>query len=599
MEKYGRIVSAIILSVIISILTGVSACAESDEGLAISNYDVKIRINTDGSIDVTENVKYSALTGYNNTMLFLDKRDGEEIEIKNVYMLQREGYIECSRLESEQWDINAFSGTYSVNEEPDLVRLKVYGTFSRQYGSVVVQYSVKNAVRRYNDVAELKRTQIFKKWNEHVSNINITVNLPLPTSVSSVRAFLHGVLVGQKKVDDSSVAFFIPNTVPGEYIETRVVFPEDIVFNAPYNEESIYLPSILEEEEEYIDSDKSELLKAREDAAKEAGRKAWAQKMAQRAKNISSAFSLIASMFGIYMIFLIKKQIGKIRKTPLPMDLRNIDELSPAEARMVVFNGRTGARAILGSLFRLVSRQYLKLGISGDHVLTFRLSPDCDIASLSSSDKLLMEWLKKMADNKNEFNPEILDHKARKTESARDLKAFYDEWEQKVFQEYSDKDVLGTTILLYRDLGLIIGALLFFLGCIIPVSLSIWTGYLMLPTGFILFLYALRIRRHTHYGVAQTRIWKELRKRLIKRSVALDGLPLWMSEAMSLLGYLVALGIEKDLSMVCAALGRENYQLPLSVDYKNDDRELSGIIKNTVAVFEKSIRSVQDANQFA
>jgi len=607
--KKGRSILTIILSVILSLLTGVSACADSGTESPISDYNVKVRINTDGSIDVTENIRYSSLSGYNNILLLLDKKEGEEFEIKNVYMLQKEGYIECTRLESEQWDISAFSGTYSVIEEPDMIRLKVYGTFSRRYGSIVVQYSVKNAVRRYNDVAEFRRTHIFKKWGEHISNISINVDLPLKTSISQIKPFLHGVIVGYKKVQDSSITFIIPNTVPGEYVETRIVFPQDLIFNAPFEEAINHLPKVMEEEEEYNESDKSDLLKAREDAAKEAGRKAWAQKMTQRAKKVAAGFSLIASILGIYMFIRLKSQLGKIQKTPIPMNLKGIDELSPAEARMIVFNGRTGARAVLGSLFKLVSLGRLTLGVSenGHKVMTFKINGDIngDInegindSNLKDSDYLLLEWLSGMTDNKNEFNPVILTDKARRTASASDLRTFLDQWEHKVFLEYSDRDILGTTLLFYRDLGLIIGAVLFFLGCIIPVSLSIWTGYLMLPVGFALFLYSLRIRKHTHYGVAQHRIWKELKKRLINRTIALDGLPDWMSKAMALLGYTVALGTEKELSLVYAALTKENNNLSVFLDNNREDRELSGIIKNTIAVFDQAIREVQDANQFA
>ena len=117
-----------ILIIIFIIFTGVSAFATDPEN-SISNYDVSVRINTDGSLNITENIKFTSLRGYNNVAIFIEKQDGEEIEINNVYMLDKNGYIECTEISQEQWDINAFMGTYSITEEFGYLRLKVYGRF--------------------------------------------------------------------------------------------------------------------------------------------------------------------------------------------------------------------------------------------------------------------------------------------------------------------------------------------------------------------------------------------------------------------------------------------------------------------------------------
>ena len=78
-----------------------------------------------------------------------------------------------------------------------------------------------------------------------------------------VKSYLHGVLVGRKYFENNHIINFHIQIVPREYVEARVVFPENIVFNAPYSDIRPKLPEILQEEEEYINSDKSDLLRAR------------------------------------------------------------------------------------------------------------------------------------------------------------------------------------------------------------------------------------------------------------------------------------------------------------------------------------------------
>ena len=102
-------------------------------------------------------------------MIPIWKNEGEEIEVSHVYMQRKDELIECRRLLAGQWDAEVFTGTYSVIDEPDHVKLKIYGSFYRSSGSVFVHYKVKNAVRRYQDVAEYQRIHIPKLWETRVS----------------------------------------------------------------------------------------------------------------------------------------------------------------------------------------------------------------------------------------------------------------------------------------------------------------------------------------------------------------------------------------------------------------------------------------------
>lgn len=595
----------LLLAIILLLTSGVPAFADENLVYSISGYDVNVRIEADGNLEVTESIKYTSFGGYNNVMLLIDKQEGETVVIESVYMIKNDSYIECDKLSAGQWDANVFSGTYSEIQEKSAVRLKVYGSFSKRNGSIIVKYKVYDAIKRYKDVAEFKRTFVPKNWESRVNNINIFITLPEYTDTSNIRPFLHGVLVGRKNVESGrSVSFYIPDTVPGEYVETRVIFPEGMVPYAAVQDKKYYLNKILHEEEAYKESSKEELLEAREIAAREAGRRAWAERMNQRAKRIAAVFSLGASLLGLYTLYRIQKGIRQLKKTPFPLDMRDIERLSPAEVRMVIANGRNKGRSLLGSLLQLASLGFLEVGVDNEKpvggLLTFRPAPSVSIKELSpeelaTAEQFLLEWVDTYKNDAGVFDPSVIMEQTKKKESAKRLKELCYQWEQRILDDYAQKNVLATRLVFYRDLGLLVGGLLFVLGCIIPVALSIWAGYAMLPIGFILFLYSLRIRKHTDYGIKQLRTWKELKRRLQNRAIALDNMPAWMTEGLALMGYAIVLGTEKQTSLMETALVRDNHPLLLSL---HDDKQeaLSKLIRNTLSLMDRALSSVQDVH---
>ncbi|NMA65136.1 MAG: DUF2207 domain-containing protein, partial [Clostridiaceae bacterium] len=590
----------LILLFVFAAITGGSAFAEEPEN-SISNYEVIVRINTDGSLNITENIKYASLTGYNNVAIFIDKQVDEEIEINNVYMLDSNGYIECTEISQEQWDINAFMGTYSITEESGFLRLKVYGRFYADNGTVVVQYTVRNAIKRYNDVADYKRIHIFKDQNTYISNIDISVYLPMETSTGFIKPFLHGVLVGNKSIENNRIInFHIPDIVPKEYVEVRVVFPENLVFNSLYTAQSAKISDILQEEEEYNNSDKSDLLKARESAANKAGRRAMAEKLARRARITFSIISFISSAIGVYVFIKIHRKLRKLKKIPVPEDLSQIEKLTPAEVRFVISRGRTGARGLMASLMHLVSlgalevrfapSRYIRSEYSRD-IVTFKIKKDFK-ANLSLSEKYLHDWIASVNQKYGEFNPDILWENAKRTGDAKKIKTLYDEWTRYVQKEYFDKNLLEINLLFYRNLGIIIGAVLFFSGCIVPVAFSIWMGYLMLPVGIILFLYSSGMQKYTDYSATQYTVWKEVKNRFQKRSIDPNSLPEWMQERTALLAYAIALRMEKDPTVLKEIFISKENNMIKSQENQNKNL-LSDTIKQTLHVMNIALSSVQ------
>lgn len=550
--KLIKILILTTIPIIIIFSLSVFSFAETQHGYRISDYKVVVKVAKNGELDITEEVKYSSLGNSNNAVILIDRQDDEEIEIENVYTLVRDELIECKRLSAGQWDANVFDGTYSVLQESNLVRLKVYGTFKKQKGTIVVHYNVKNSVKRYGDIALFGRNHILEHWNGYASNIDIEIQLPKYTDAARIKPFLHGVLVGQKRVlDGKIIKYNIPNTVPGEYVETRILFPENLIKDAEITSNEDYLETVLEEEKEYSEKDKSDLLKARENAAKEAGKKAWKEKMKQRAQLFSAIFSILASFAGLLTIFRTKKELmeGHEKST---FGLEDIPKLTPAEASLLI-NGKTGAKGILGGLFGLASKGFIKpefINEKNNSRIYFRITENKNTELLDGSENDLLQLVLASSEESGKFDITKYTSKYLNVSEAARFKERYIKWDKNVKSNYSGKNKLTSGQLYYRNLGLILGMLLFAAGCIVSVTFSVVSAYLMLPVGCLVFWYSHNIQRKTSYSITRIKALKELREIILNAGKKEKLLPGWVSDKIMLIGISIAIGTENKLHLL-------------------------------------------------
>lgn len=547
-NKLIKILSLMTIPIIIIFSLSVFCFAQPQYGYRISDYEVVVKIAKNGNLDVTEKVKYSFLGNSNNAVILIDKQDDEEIEIKKVNTLIRDELIECKQLSVGQWDANVFNGTYSVSQENNLVRLKVYGVFKKQQGTVVVNYHVKNSVKRYGDIALFDRNFILEDWNGYASNIDIEIQLPKYTDVARVKPYLHGVLVGQKRVlDGRKIKYNIPNTVPGEYIETRIVFPENLIKDAQITDPINYLETVLQEEKEYSESDKSHLLKARENAAREAGKIAWKEKMKQRTKILTTIISFFASLSGLLTIYRAQKELQKNQETAV-FEKNDIQQLTPQEAYLLI-SGKTGARGILAGLFGLASKGFIEPEFSIEGV-SFRLTENQNTLNLDASERDLLRLVGESSDGSG--NLDIIKYITKNfgADEKAKIKENYINFDKNVKSNYTEKNKLTANQVYYRNLCLILGVILFAAGCIVSVAFSVLSAYLMLPVGFLVFWYSLSIQRRTPYSIERIKALKELRGFFNNSNKKEKLLPDWLLDTNRLIGFSIAIRVENRLHLL-------------------------------------------------
>lgn len=591
--------AAVIITVVVIILSSAFCVfAATDDEYLVSAYDVTVSLNGDGSAEVVERVDFTFYGGFNNIMIPIAKSGDEEIEIEHVYMQRKGKLIECRQLKAGQWDADVFTGTYSLIDGSDSISVKIYGSFYRSACTVFLYYRVKNAVTRYGDVAEYRRMHIPRSWETRISSINIAIKLPEPVPAKDVKYWLHGVFIGNWSFTDSQVVRYdVPNTVPGEYVETRIVFPQSLVSECPVKSKALHLRRIMEEEREYQSSDKSDLLKAREAAARKAGQRALYERLKQRAGIVITVFSVLLILGALYFIVTTQKKLRRNGKMPAPSDFRGIDRFDPAEVRMLVSKEDTGARAMFGKLMELASRGCIGIGIrrnlEGRPRFVFEVANGTGNDELTDADRYLLDWIRDIASSSHEFDPIQLFGFTDSDEKAAMLKAFYDGWTGKVKEAYYRRNILDESITRYRNTGIIYSIVLLFLGFVIPVVFTAAAGYALLPVGLGLLVYSLELRKLTVYGEKQFVIWKSIRQAIKKGSVSAGRLPEWMGSCAALIGYGAALGAEKEAARwIAEHIGEVCGGCPLCSMMKHENlngNELFRAVRNTVGMMDEAI----------
>lgn len=348
--------------------------ARADTRYAISEKSVFIRVQRDGSADVTERIVYAIKGSVNNLVLAFNKPEAGGIAFHRLISEGLRGEVACRPLEAGQWDPTVFSGTYSLYDEPDSLKLRAYYVFGKYRSRFVAQYRLDGAIDRYLDCADFRFTPVGADWPTRVENIHVQVILPEGDVSWKPEAYLRGVFVGQTEVSRERVVDFdIPDTVPGEAPVLRILFPQKLVADRPLKLPLLRLDMLRTEEAALRRAAEEPSLRARENAAREAGQRAFAAILAGRTRMAASIASLLLTVLGLVFAFWVRFRVREPR--PVTPSAPKLDLLGdhPWLARMLLHGGRFDARALLAALMRACETGTMALEGTGDTHRLLRL----------------------------------------------------------------------------------------------------------------------------------------------------------------------------------------------------------------------------------
>ena len=317
----------------------------------IEKLDVEANLQKDGSMLVSEAVTYD-IDEINGVYFDIDAKGYGGITSLQVF--EDEGHYEDNVISYREVDpVN-----YEVTENDGVYRIKLY---SRNYNNVRTfkfVYTLPEAIRVYDDVAQLNRKMVGKDWQQGISTVRVNIELPVSKDYdnSNILVFGHGPLTGEVDKVENTVVYKLDDYYPGDFLEAHILMEPEIFseFNTSNIIHKNMKQELLDMEARLADEANVE----RENALK---REEAYKKLNEKANLVLGAEVSIWAilMYYIHVIFKrknkVKDDIKYLRDLP--------DDSSPALVGGVITKS-VNDNEILATIVDLIRRKVLTLDTS-------------------------------------------------------------------------------------------------------------------------------------------------------------------------------------------------------------------------------------------
>jgi uncharacterized membrane protein len=184
--------------------------------------NVRIDINNDGSFNVIEERTYSFSGDFHWATYTLGK--GGYSYIEDFLIEDENGYYELTSSETSN------PGTYTFADNGNNYEAKFFYFANNENKSFTFRYKVIGGIKAYQDVADFYWKLVGTGWDKRTDQFNAYVYFPSTVNQDNFYVFGHGPLSGSvEKIDGSGVHYKLTGLPANTYVESRVIFPSDIL----------------------------------------------------------------------------------------------------------------------------------------------------------------------------------------------------------------------------------------------------------------------------------------------------------------------------------------------------------------------------------
>ena len=341
----------------------------------ISDLNVEAKLQKDGSMLVSEAVTYD-IDEINGVYFDIDAKGYGGITSLQVF--EDEGHYEDNVISYKEVDpVN-----YEVTESDGVYRIKLYSRNNNNVRTFKFVYTLPEAIKVYDDVAQLNRKMVGQDWQQGISTVRVTIELPVSKDYdnSNILVFGHGPLTGEVDKVENTVVYKLDNYYPGDFLEAHILMEPEIFseFNVSNVIHKNMKQELLEMEAKLADEANAE----RENALK---REQRLQKISNNAKPIMGG---IASIWAVLMYYI--HGIFK-RKNKSKDDIKYLrdlpDDSSPALVGGVITK-TINDNEILATIVDLIRRKVLTLDTSDTKTI---ISLTGSTEKLSAQEKTILD----------------------------------------------------------------------------------------------------------------------------------------------------------------------------------------------------------------
>lgn len=254
MKKVKKIVLLLCIFIICTLIFKnllIEVKAEDYSNLYLNKLEFYAKINSDGSMDVTE--IWNIDIRNTNTLYKTFEIDSEKYSsIENVLVKDVTANMELTHINQEMYHVtkNCYYGL--KNSKGDFeIAWGVGLDNSHDIRTYEISYTVKDVIGKYNDYSELYWQFVGKDFEIDAEKITGTIKLPEEAkNTEEIKVWGHTEdLNGEIYVTDKDeIKFQLNNFNSGRYVEVRILFPSDMIISTArtYNENRY--DDVLEEE---------------------------------------------------------------------------------------------------------------------------------------------------------------------------------------------------------------------------------------------------------------------------------------------------------------------------------------------------------------
>ena len=315
----------------------------------IEKLDVEANLQKDGSMLVSEAVTYD-IDEINGVYFDIDAKGYGGITSLQVF--EDEGHYEDNVISYREVDpVN-----YEVTENDGVYRIKLYSRNYNNLRTFKFVYTLPEAIRVYDDVAQLNRKMVGQDWQQGISTVRVTIELPVSKDYdnSNILVFGHGPLTGEVDKVENTVVYKLDNYYPGDFLEAHILMEPEIF--SEYNKSKIVHKDM---KQKLLDME----AKLADEANAERDKAIRQQEMINKVfEKPGLIFGVLSSIWGalMYYIHVIFKRKNKV-KNSVGKYLRELpDNSSPALVGGFMTNS-INDNEILATIVDLVRRKVLTL----------------------------------------------------------------------------------------------------------------------------------------------------------------------------------------------------------------------------------------------
>ena len=253
-NKLKKIISVIFIFLFILLSLTPSARADDNSRLYLNKLKFDINVNEDGSMDVVEiwNIDISHV----NTLYKTFKKDKDKFtSIENVMVKDITANREFSQINEEMYHVTKDCYYALTNSKGDFeIAWGVGLDNSYATRTYEISYTVKDAIGKYNDFAELYWQFIGEDFEIDADKITGTITLPSKAETEdNIKVWGHTEnLNGEIYVTDTDeVKFQLEDFDAGRYVEVRVLFPTEMVTSSGRTYDQDRYDDVVKEERKW------------------------------------------------------------------------------------------------------------------------------------------------------------------------------------------------------------------------------------------------------------------------------------------------------------------------------------------------------------